>query len=781
MSLPARLGASLLVLLLSLTGLTAETQWQDRSLREYIASLKERNLTIIYSSDLVLAEYTVKVEPTAADPTVALRHVLEPYGLVLQEGPASSLLIVSAAPSPPEQTTVQKGEPSADDNLQPTLPEVVVTSSLYRLKYEPGGSHTFLDRELTTKLPDVGDDAVRSIARLPGSANGGISTRSHIRGGIDNEQLFMFDGLRLYEPYHLKDFHELSTIIDQSAIAGIDFYSAGYQVRYGDRMSGVVDISLREPPSDVLTELGLSFFSASALSMGRFGESDKGDWLVSGRRANLDLVADVIDPDYGAPRYEDTFLHIGWAISDRTYVSSNALLSYDKISVSELDGSEEASAKYRNRVVWLKAETDWNSTISSTTILSATKIDNARFGQVNIPDIVIGTVDDQREFMSLALAQDWYISASDDWSMNAGFDIKRLEASYTYGSTLGILPPFDQILDNEMLRTDSIRTSPRGGQYAVYFASRWRLFDDLVLDAGVRWDQQTYTTAKNDDQVSSRFNLLYMLGERTEFRVGFGQYYQAQEINELQVQDGVASFFPAQRAKHVVASISHTLTTGIDVRIEFYEKKYRSLMPRYENAFDPLVLIPELQIDRVQIDADGAVSRGAELMLTGENLNESLLWWLSYSWGEIADSLPAGDVKRSWDQSHTVKAGMNWDWKKWSFSAAGSVHTGWPRTGLVVEPVTNPDNSTSLIATTTERNALRHSVFHSVDVRASRRFDVAIGELTGFLEITNLYDRKNPCCTKYRLETDALGNRSLTSNQGDWLPIIPSLGVIWRF
>jgi len=260
----------------------------------------------------------------------------------------------------------------------------------------------------------------------------------------------------LYEPYHLKDFHKLSTIVDQNAIAGIDFYSAGYQVRYGDRMSGVVYISLRDPPAGITTELGISFFSTSVLSMGRFGGGDKGDWLVSGRRGNLDLVAEAVNPKYGTPRYQDAFLHFGWEWSERTYISTNALLSYDKISVNELDGTEIASA-------------------------------------------------------------------------------------------------------------------------------------------------------------------------------------------------------------------------------------------------------------------------------------------------------------------------------------AGSVHTGWPRTALMVETVTNPDGSTSLIASTTERNSLRHSVFHTIDVRASRQFDVAIGELTAFLEITNLYNRENPCCTKYRLQSDGSGNQSLTSNQGNWLPIIPSLGVIWRF
>ena len=845
MSLRLRLSVSLVLVFVCHSSLHAESLWQDQPLRDYIAWLASQDISVIYSSDLVLPEYTVTNEPAEPGSVVALRQALEPYGLSLVKGPGDSLLIVrqqningrieltvleagtafgiatarvfvdgklfgntnengglSIAEQPPGRFILQIEAPgyvdAAERNIelaagqtlpvridlrpiQQSLPEIVVTSSLYNLQYDAVGSHTFLDRDLTTKLPDVGDDAVRSIDRLPGVANGGVSTRNHVRGGANNEQLFLFDGLRLYEPYHLKDFHALSTIIDQNAIADIDFYSAGYQVQYGDRMSGVVDIAMREPTSETVTELGLSFFSASVLSMGRFGGSDRGDWLLTGRRGNLDLVADVVNSDYGKPRYQDAVLHLGWELSDRTYISGNALLSYDKISVAELDDSENASAKYRNRILWLKADTAWNRNLSSSTTLSATRIDNDRVGVEDIPDMVSGSVVDNRQFQSVALKQDWQWTMSNKWLFGTGFDIKRLEAEYEYDSTLNIFPPFDQILDNQPSLVRSIRTAPRGAQYAVYIETRWRPFDDLILDAGMRWDQQTYTTASDDSQISPRLNVLYRWGERTEVRLGFGQFYQAQEINELQVADGVSTFFAAQRARHAVASLSHKLTSGIDVRVEIYKKRYRQLMPRFENAFDPLVLIPELQIDRVRIDGEAAVSKGVELMVTGGNDTESLLWWLSYTWSVIEDSLTEGTVKRSWDQSHTVKAGINWDWNKWNFSAAGSVHTGWPRTELIVESVTNPDGSSALLASTTPRNALRHSVFHSIDARASRRFDVSKGELSVFLEITNLYDRENPCCTKYRVLTDGSGNQTLDADQGNWLPLIPSLGVTWRF
>jgi outer membrane receptor protein involved in Fe transport len=842
MPLPVRV--CVLVLLLLSFPAVAAAQWEGRPLSDYIEALQRQGLRIIYSSDLVLEEYRVREEPTDPDPEAALREALAPYGLALTRGPGGSLLITrdEAGRTTVDVTVSSEGTPEGIGNarifidgalagvtdasgrytavnvadgthelyveasgyakspvlsfaatggrpasvsvvLEPApqpLPEVVVTSSRYNIRYEHPGSFNFLDRDLATRMPDVGDEALRAIDRLPGTSSGGVSTRHHVRGGTQNEQLFLFDGLRLYEPYHMKDFHSIATIIDQNAIAGIDFYSAGYQVRYGDRMSGVIDISMREPPEDTETELGLSFFNTSALSRGRFGGDDRGDWLLSGRRANLDAMVDIINPDYGSPKYQDYLAHVGWELGGHSYLSVNALFSYDKISISDAGGGERANARYKNDILWAKAESSWSENLESRTILSATEIENRRSGTTARPGVISGFVDDTREFRSLALKQDWQYNASARWLLSAGFEVKRLEAEYRYRALTEVSPPFDQILENGQAESRTADLSPRGSQYAAYTELRWRPTDRLTLDAGVRWDQQTYTTAGNDDQTSPRFNLLYRLGERTDLRLAFGEYYQAQEINELQVSDGISEFHPAQRAQHLVGSLTHHFDAGFDLRLEAYQKKYRSLMPRFENLFDPLVLIPELQPDRARIEADSAVAEGVELTLSGGG-SRNLSWWASYSWSRVAETAGGETTRRSWDQPHTLGAGLSRDWGSWSFSAAGSWHTGWPRTPLLAEAVADGSGAPQLVASVGPRGSSRYADFHSLDVRVSRSFALPKGDLTAFLEITNLYNRDNPCCTEYTVELDADGEPFLRAATGNWLPLVPSMGVVWRF
>jgi len=748
---------ALIPLCLSQLLFAATDVWQGRPLSELLSDLNGQGYQIIFSSDVVTNDLLIEGEPDLTDPLAGLRDTLAAHGLMLDKGPATAWVVRKNGAAAAVAPVVVPPEP-------PELPEIVVTSSLHRLEYRQTGTQTYLDRELATRIPAAAEEAVRITNRLPSTASGGISSRNHIRGGEPNEVLFLLDGLRLYEPFHLKDFQSVATIVNSSAIDGIDFYSGAYPARYGDRMSGVMNISLREPQKPIETELSLSFFNASVLSLGTFGGGDRGDWLIAGRRGNLDLIADVIDPEVGSPEYQDYLIHAGWDFGSRAEISANVLTSIDSISLNDPDRGEFAVANYDNRVFWLKWRADWNERWRSETIVSYSRISNHRSGSLDLPQIVSGSLDDARDFDAIGIKQDWTYVASRKWMLTFGVDGKRQEADYRFDSTKSVTAPFDAILDNVPVEIRSITALPEGSQYSGYLEARWQLLSNLVVDAGLRWDYQSYTTAEDDTQSSPRLSVLYQLGEHTDIRLGWGQYSQAQEINELQVSDGIDAFFPAQRAEHVVANLKHRWRNDINVDVSYYRKSFRTVRPRFENAFNSLTLLPELQFDRYRIDPVSAVATGAELMLSRGDGGENLFWWIGYAWSEVRDKTPSGYTARSWDQTHTGKAGLSWRWGRWDLSAAGEVHTGWPKTVMPAD----------------ELNALRYSVFHTLDVRVSRKFDVRRGDLTAFLEVSNLYNRKNPCCTEYSVVTTPAGSE-LLEDEAYWLPLVPSLGIVWRF
>ena len=759
-----------LVFLLLFRLAAADMAWQGRKLSDYLEFLNGQGANIIYTSDLVAGDMLLSREPAGDVSADAIAGLLQPFGLTLKPGPADSLLVVRL-PAAVESAA----EPAVD--VEVAIPEIVVTSSLHRLDYSPPVTHTYLDRELATRIPTTAEEAVRLTNRLPGTANGGVSSRNHIRGGEVNEVLFVLDGLRLYEPYHLKDFQAIATIVNSGAIGGMDFYTGAYPAHFGDRMSGVLGIELREPENPVEMELALSFFNASIVALGTFGNAEQGDWLLSARRGNLDLIVDVVDPDVGSPDYRDFMGRIGWEFGPRAAVSASFLVSDDKLVLADADRGESATADYRNHVFWLNWDAEWSDELSSETIAAVSEISDTRSGSLALPGVVAGSLDEVRDFLALEFRQDWRWVMSPNRMLRFGIDLKDLDAEYRFTSVKTIEPPFDGILDNRPFTVLDFDLDPAGAQYAAYTELRWRFSDAWTVDLGLRWDQQNYTTAEDDKQYSPRAGVLYSPGKHTEIRFGWGQYYQAQEINELQVSDGVADFFPAQHAEHFVLNMQHAFHSGLHASLSVYRKSFRSLRPRFENSFNALTLLPELQFDRVRVAASGAEAIGAEVTLNQGSSDEDVLWWLSYAWSEVEDATADGDIKRSWDQTHTVKGGMSWRWGPWDFSAAGEVHTGWPKTVMTGETVIGPDGNPALLLEVSRRNDARYSVFHGLDIRISREFDAVRGDLTAFLEITNLYDRANPCCTEYSLRPDG----SLASRESHWLPLVPSLGAVWRF
>ena len=104
------------------------TQWQGTRLTDLLDELTEQGLQIIYSSAVVGDELVVADEPDLSDPVAGLRAALQPFGLMLVDGPGDSWLVVVGEPTPGSEAVAEAAVP---DDL--ALPEIIVTSSLHRL------------------------------------------------------------------------------------------------------------------------------------------------------------------------------------------------------------------------------------------------------------------------------------------------------------------------------------------------------------------------------------------------------------------------------------------------------------------------------------------------------------------------------------------------------------------------------------------------------------------------------------------------------------------------
>ena len=134
----------------------------------------------------------------------------------------------------------------------------------------------------------------------------------------------MLNGQWLFDPFHMRDYQNIFSAIDARAIDGVEVYTGGFPVRYGDRMSGMVLMDSLDTDEERHHEIGISVFNTSLLTAGRDGDHN---WLFSARRGNLDLI---IDPKFGQPSYFDVFGQYDLELSPDMSVSFDALHASDR-------------------------------------------------------------------------------------------------------------------------------------------------------------------------------------------------------------------------------------------------------------------------------------------------------------------------------------------------------------------------------------------------------------------------------------------------------------------
>jgi hypothetical protein len=719
-------------------------------------------LQLVYTSKLVPPASKVALEPSATPPLEAIAQVLAPAGLALRHVEGRTYAVVRSDDARTAAATAPTAAPSSEP-----LAEVVVTASRYSLAADVPDVHTFMTQGDVESLPRLAEDALKAVHRLPGAASNGLAGLAHMRGGEANETLVLFDGLPLYEPFHLRLLQSPSSVLDERVIEGLDAYAGGFTAEYGDRMSGIIDARSLRPDADAYYELGLSLIHANALASQRFADG-RGQWLASVRRSNLDEVADMLRSDLGEPSYVDGFARVDYAWSPATRGSLHLLLARDSASVNNSAETERSDAEYANTYAWATLEHDWSPQLTTSALLSFTDVTAERTATVDEPGLRTGYADDQRDYDVLGLKLDARY-ATERWLHRAGVDVRTLSAKYDYYGRVSYVPgyPFPGGVDFER----SLSPSPSGEHLALYYTVRTRLTDRLTVEAGLRWDEQTYGPDA-DDQLGPRVNVAWRVGERTRLLASWGRYQQFQGIEELQVEDGVDEFQRAQHADHAIVALEHDLDAPVTLRLEAYRKDYARLRTRYENLYDPLSLAPELRWDRVAIAPGSARAEGVEAMLT---LQQAGPWngWASYAWSRAVDRVDGADVRRGWDQTHTVNAGLGWTEGPWQATLVAQYHTGWPVTPIGLDAAGN--------VIVGRRNADRYADYASLDARVSREWTLPRGTLTAHVEVTNATNRRNPCCTDLEYDANPGGAPALERELRHWLPLIPSVGVLWKF
>ena len=738
---------------LSLNPATTRAENQTVSLARYLSLANEQGFDIIYSTALVRPRFKVTFETEQPITRDKLLDVLHAYQLDLKPAQGDRLLVVRR----PVEVRGPIDPLTFPDTV--AIEEIVVTSSLHEFKLNHVTPAMHLDRESLKNRAVVANDAFRVTSRLPGAASNGVSSRSAIRGGRENETLILLDGMRLYEPFHLNRFNQLFSVLDNRLVSSLDFITGGFPARYGDRLSGVLDIETVRPAElEPFTELGMGLYTASWLQSGSLMGQD---YLLSVRRSTIDLIGRLAETELGSPAFSDLYFSMDSELGTGTRLSTSLLWFGDDITINNSSETEAAHSTYGNTYLWFTLQRERANGSTAETRLGFATIKDDREGYVEKPGMVSGELEDDQEFRVYLLnhSEVLYLGRS---RLEIGAGYRYLDAEYGFESELSIDPAFAGISNYMRPAEIDLHRSYYGSHASLYASLKIPLARSIYVEAGLRADSQDYVEGSFQTEVTPRFSLLIHPFLGGDLRASWGEFNQVPGIHELDISDGVDTFPAPQEATHRVLSYARPLG-AMDLRLDLYHKKTWNTAPYFENLSQTLTLVPELQVDRWLVTPGSVTARGVELSLSGiQGRNE---WWFNYTRAEVEETVNGRSVRRSADQKHSANLGLSRKLRDWQVTAEASYHSGWPTTRLALNSPAPP-----------VRNSLRLPDYLSVDIKLHRRWQLNNSELRLELGITNLLNRENQVGSSYAMKGSELVESSTSA-----LPIAPFADVFWRF
>ena len=168
------------------------------------------------------------------------------------------------------------------------------------------------------------------LKTLPGvSSANELSSQYSVRGGNFDENLVYVNGIEVYRPFLIRaGQQEGLSFVNTDMVSSILFSAGGFEAKYGDKMSSVLDITYKRPRENAaslqLSMLGGSAHFEGASKNGRFS------YLVGARHKTNEYVLNAMDTkaDY-IPKFSDlqTFinyeLNTSWQINFLGNISKN--------------------------------------------------------------------------------------------------------------------------------------------------------------------------------------------------------------------------------------------------------------------------------------------------------------------------------------------------------------------------------------------------------------------------------------------------------------------------
>ena len=653
-------------------------------------------------------------------------------------------------------------------------------------------------------------DVLKALQLLPGVQSGteGMSG-IYVRGGGPDQNLFLLDGVPLYNVNHLGGFF---SAFNADAIKGVTLYKGSFPAHFSGRLSSVVDITTND--GNVNKIHGDASIGAVAAKVNVEGPlfSEKTTFNVSYRRTYFDLLmrpfltmATIFDEHVDK-------MSIGYYFYDLNAKVTHRFSNRSRLIACWYSGDDKvyAGLKYRYDLSdeSLKLGYNWGNMVGS-----------LRWNYELTPKLFMnltGAFTRYRNDVSVAMEEEdyydgnldyykaemFYKSGIRDITVKADFDYQpNPEHTVKFGGSL-IHHIFQPDVTGAKTESNSLdedfnfdtvfgQSIVHANEMTTFIEDDWNISESLKLNAGVNITGFA-VQGKFYPSIQPRLSGRVMLSDDLSLKAGYS--YMTQYMHQLSNSSislptdlwvPVTARIIPMYAHQVAAGVFYNLHGLVDLSMELYYKKMRNMLEYKDGA--SFFGISSGWEDKVCM-GDGW-SYGVEL-LAQRSIGE-FTGWIGYTWSRtmrqfdrpgqmINDGKP---FPAKYDRRHDIsvmasyKPNDEFDCSvSWVFSSG---NTGTLAMQEYIDPTTG-----NVISHIDSRNNFRMPSYHRMDAGVNFHKQKRHGVRTWSISVYNLYNRQNPFMVLERDRMHAVINGNHYSSalvQLSIFPIIPSVSYGFKF
>ncbi|HEX2868194.1 MAG TPA: TonB-dependent receptor [Ignavibacteriales bacterium] len=633
--------------------------------------------------------------------------------------------------------------------------DVIVSAGYFQSPEVSNTGMVNFNNEEIKRSPGAMGDLSRILMAMPSTAK--VSDDNNdliVRGGSPSENGFYVDGMPVPNINHFPGIGSTGGpigILNAEYIDNLNFLTSSFSSQYGDRLSSIVDITFKEGNKDeVNLQADLNWAGFGGALEGPL-PGGGGSWLASFKRSYLDLISKA--EGWGMTiRYGDAQAKVTYDINKHHKISLLEIFGDDHESFSRQDALDQGGRCYGlidnfQNTAGLSWKALWNASVYSVTNLSySVQSFKNDFNKVSTEGKYY--VSDNFEG-SLNIKNINYLDLSKISRFEFGLDMSTDEGKYDYTkfadtSRLGI-PEGEFIVSRKVM-------PQRYGAFLTFNAGP---IENLTASLGLRTD---YYSLNRSVLFSPRISLSYEVSPVLKLNAGTGVFYQRLPMVLLSEKSEFQSL-KTIKAYHLGTGLEYLMAPDTRLTFELYDKEYTGL-PLSED--DPSLSVIDGGMTGSSFGYFNSLSsigkgytRGIELLVQ-KKLSENYYGIVSASYFRSRYRDYEGLWRnRAYDNKFIFSfiAGYKPE-QEWEFSMRWTYAGGCPYTPFDMEK--SYELRTGVIDIN-NINALRYPDYHSLNIRADRKFFFSSQSLDIYLSVWNAYNRKNISGYYWNMEKNSPG------------------------